>query len=96
MEDIDNWRVKFESCKYSTKLLNKLILLNEKVNDPVDIDEITKAIYYAKKYHGSQMRQSGDPYYSHPIEVSYMVAQYTAQEIPTLFKTEMIVIAANI
>ncbi|WP_425364618.1 HD domain-containing protein [Candidatus Tisiphia endosymbiont of Mystacides longicornis] len=91
MEDIDNWRVKFESCKYSTKLLNKLILLNEKVNDPVDIDEITKAIYYAKKYHGSQMRQSGDPYYSHPIEVSYMVAQYTAQEIPTLFKTEMIV-----
>jgi guanosine-3',5'-bis(diphosphate) 3'-pyrophosphohydrolase len=91
MEDIGNWQAKFECCDYSDKLLNKLILLNNKVPYPVDIREIIKAIYYAKKYHGSQMRQSGDPYYSHPIEVAYMVAQYTAQEIPTLFKTEMIV-----
>ncbi|MCC8484165.1 MAG: HD domain-containing protein [Rickettsia endosymbiont of Labidopullus appendiculatus] len=91
MEDIDNWQVKFECCEYSAKLLNKLILLNKQVADSVDINEITKAIYYAKKYHGSQMRQSGEPYYSHPIEVAYMVAQYTAQEIHQLFKTEMIV-----
>ena len=91
MEDLKNWQTKFKPCEYSAKLLNKLILLNEKVTHPVDIREIIKAIYYAKKYHGSQMRQSGAPYYSHPIEVSYMVAQYTAQEVPTLFKTEMIV-----
>ncbi|OZG31522.1 MULTISPECIES: HD domain-containing protein [Rickettsieae] len=91
MEDIANWQAKFECCDYSDKLLNKLILLNNKVPYPVDIREIIKAIYYAKKYHGSQRRQSGEPYYSHPIEVAYMVAQYTAQEIPTLFKTEMIV-----
>jgi guanosine-3',5'-bis(diphosphate) 3'-pyrophosphohydrolase len=91
MEDIGNWQSKFECCDYSDKLLNKLILLNNKVPYPVDIREIIKAIYYAKKYHGSQRRQSGEPYYSHPIEVAYMVAQYTAQEIPTLFKTEMIV-----
>ncbi|WP_425360485.1 MULTISPECIES: HD domain-containing protein [unclassified Candidatus Tisiphia] len=91
MEDIGNWQSKFECCDYSDKLLNKLILLNNKVPYPVDIREIIKAIYYTKKYHGSQRRQSGEPYYSHPIEVAYMVAQYTAQEIPTLFKTEMIV-----
>ncbi len=39
------------------------------------------------------MRQSGEPYYSHPIEVAYMVAQYTALEIPRLFRTDMIVTA---
>ncbi|WP_425363428.1 HD domain-containing protein [Candidatus Tisiphia endosymbiont of Hybos culiciformis] len=91
MEDIENWQAKFECCEYSAKLLNKLILLNKKAVHPVDINEITKAIYYAKKYHGSQMRQSGEPYYSHPIEVAYMVSQYTAQEVQQLFKTDMIV-----
>ncbi|WP_425362968.1 HD domain-containing protein [Candidatus Tisiphia endosymbiont of Hybos culiciformis] len=91
MEDITNWWKKFKSCEYSDKLLNKLILLNNKATDPVDIREIIKAIYYAKKYHGSQMRQSGDPYYSHPIEVAYMVAEYTAQEVQPLFKTDMII-----
>ena len=55
--------------------------------------EVKKGIYYAKKYHGSQMRQSGEPYYSHPIEVAYMLAQYTALEIPRLFRTDMIVTA---
>ncbi len=37
------------------------------------------------------MRQSGEPFYSHPIEVAYMVAEYTAQEICQLFRTDMIV-----
>ncbi len=91
MEDLKNWQTKFEPCEYSAKLLNKLILLNEEVTHPVDIREIIKAIYYARKYHGSQMRQSGEPYYSHPIEVAYMVAECTAQEIHQLFKTDMIV-----
>ncbi|WP_341761114.1 HD domain-containing protein [Candidatus Tisiphia endosymbiont of Thecophora atra] len=91
MEDIDNWQIKFKSCEYSAKLLSKLILLNEKVTNPVNIREIIKAIYYAKKYHGSQMRQSGEPYYSHPIEVAYMFASYTAQAVQQLFNTNMIV-----
>ncbi len=55
--------------------------------------EFKKGIYYAKKYHGSQMRQSGEPYYSHPIEVAYMLAQYTALELPQYFRTDMIVTA---
>lgn len=39
------------------------------------------------------MRQSGEPYYSYPIEVACMVAQCTALEIPRLFRTDMIVTA---
>ncbi len=58
--------------------------MNEEVNRPIDIDEVRKAIYYAKKYHGSQMRQSGEPYYSHPIEVAYMISDY-------LYRTDIIV-----
>ncbi|WP_375331493.1 HD domain-containing protein [Candidatus Tisiphia endosymbiont of Oplodontha viridula] len=94
MEDINYWdNSRYQSCAYAERLLNELILLNTKVKQPIDIDEVKKGIYYAKKYHGSQMRQSGEPYYSHPIEVAYMFAQYTALEIPRLFRTDMIVTA---
>ncbi|MCC8399349.1 MAG: HD domain-containing protein [Rickettsia endosymbiont of Platyusa sonomae] len=91
MEDIDNWEEKYESCKYAERLVNKLSELNQQVTIPVNIYEIRKGIYYAKKYHGSQMRQSGDPYYSHPIEVAYMVAEYTALNMPKYFRTDMII-----
>ncbi|WP_425360523.1 MULTISPECIES: HD domain-containing protein [unclassified Candidatus Tisiphia] len=37
------------------------------------------------------MRQSGDPYYSHPIEGAYMVAEYTALEMPKYYRTDMII-----
>lgn len=75
---------KFKTCYYSARLLNKLVILNESTNNKVDIKEIRKAIYYAKKYHGDQKRQSGEPYYSHPLEVAYMISDY-------LFRTDIIV-----
>ncbi|AJQ52552.1 MULTISPECIES: HD domain-containing protein [spotted fever group] len=85
MEDLDNWRDKFEVCVYAKKLLDKVSALNKIVRTiPVDIEAVKKAIYYARKYHGSQMRRSGEPYYSHPIEVACMVADY-------LFRTDIIV-----
>ncbi len=84
-EDINYWdNSKYAPCQYATRLLDKLRKMNEEVNRSIDIDEIIKAIYYAKKYHGSQMRQSGEPYYSHPIEVAYMISDY-------LFRTDIIV-----
>ncbi|MDD9335562.1 MAG: HD domain-containing protein, partial [Rickettsiaceae bacterium] len=84
-EDINYWdNSKYAPCQYATRLLDKLRKMNEEVNRPIDIDEVIKAIYYAKKYHGSQMRQSGEPYYSHPIEVAYMISDY-------LFCTDIIV-----
>ncbi|MFP3018715.1 MAG: HD domain-containing protein [Candidatus Tisiphia sp.] len=95
MEYVNNYwyNSRYQSCAYAERLLNELISLNEKVKQPINMYEVKKGIYYAKKYHGSQMRQSGEPYYSHPIEVAYMVAQYTALELPQYFRTDMIVTA---
>jgi len=64
--------------------MNKLNLLNQKEENKVNLVEIDKAIYYAKKYHGTQMRQSGEPFYSHPLEVAYMISDY-------LFRTDIII-----
>ncbi|ABV73377.1 hypothetical protein A1E_02160 [Rickettsia canadensis str. McKiel] len=90
MEDISSWQEKFEVCVYAKKLLDKLKYLNAKVKNPVDIEEVKKGIYYARKYHGSQMRQSGEPYYSHPVEVAIMLAEFVTDEAPKLFTTNMI------
>lgn len=86
MENDQRWWANFNPCKYSNKLLDKLILMNNKRSNKhkINISEVQKAIYYAKKYHGDQKRQSGEPYYSHPLEVAYMVADY-------LFRSDIIV-----
>ncbi len=84
MNDLFCWESKYKSCTYSESLLNKIYLQNEKSNHKVDILEIKKAIYYAKKYHGSQKRLSGEPYYSHPLAVAELVAPYC-------FKTDVLV-----
>ena len=60
MNDISCWESKYQSCTYAESLINKINLLNKKSNNKVDILQIKKAIYYAKKYHGSQKRLSGD------------------------------------
>ena len=91
MEDVNSWQLKFQPCCYSDKFLNELYELNEKVDNPVDINEIKKAIFYARKYHGTQIRQSGEPYYSHPIEVAYMLARYAAKEEIRYFRTDLLV-----
>lgn len=90
MEDLSSWKEKFEECIYAKKLLDKLHYLNTKVVNPINLEEIKKGIYYARKYHGIQMRKSGDPYYSHPIEVAIMVAEFTAVEVPKLYTSVMI------
>ena len=84
MEKNNSWITKYENCLYSDRLITKLNSLNEKTNHKINILEIKKAIYYAKKYHGTQKRDSGEPYYSHPLEVAYMVSDY-------LFRTDIII-----
>ena len=84
MNDLFCWESKYSSCTYSESLLNKIYLQNKKSNQQVDILEIKKAIYYAKKYHGSQKRLSGEPYYSHPLAVAELV-------VPHCFKTDILV-----
>ncbi|MFM2428675.1 MAG: hypothetical protein RL012_559 [Bacteroidota bacterium] len=86
MRDNKKWRKKYDRCKYTNRLLGKLLLLNatRPEEDKIDMSEVEKSIYYAKKYHGDQKRQSGEPYYSHPLEVAYMISDY-------LFRTDIIV-----
>lgn len=64
------------NCQYSIRLMDKLNRLNEKSDDKIDLSMVDKAIYYAKKYHGAQTRESGEPYYSHPLEVAYLISDY--------------------
>ncbi|MGP1255590.1 MAG: RelA/SpoT family protein [Kiloniellales bacterium] len=40
-----------------------------------DEDRLNKAYVYAMKRHGSQRRASGDPYFSHPIEVAGILTE---------------------
>lgn len=45
--------------------------------DPgADEDLINRAYIYAMQKHGTQTRASGDPYFSHPVEVAYKLTQY--------------------
>jgi len=71
-----------EPCKYSTRLIEKLESLDTK--NVLDFDLINKAIYWARKYHGDQKRKSGESYYSHPLEVAYMISEHN-------LKTDVIV-----
>ncbi|WP_040255691.1 HD domain-containing protein [Rickettsia hoogstraalii] len=72
------------NCRYSKRLLTKIMLINKISKNMVDLNKIKKAIYFAKKYHGRQKRETGEFYYSHPLEVAYMVSDY-------LFRTDVIV-----
>ncbi|WP_342638318.1 HD domain-containing protein [Orientia tsutsugamushi] len=71
---------------YSESLINKLFRTNVRFNTKIDLDRVEKAIFYAKKYHSNQKRDTGEPYYMHPLEVARMVAYYS-------FKTDTIITA---
>ncbi len=63
-----------EICHYSTRLIEKLQSLD--TQNTLDFDLIKKAIGWAKYYHGDQMRKSGEPFYTHPLQVAYMISEY--------------------
>jgi (p)ppGpp synthase/HD superfamily hydrolase len=63
-----------EPCKYSTRLIERLKSLD--TEEVLDFALIDKAIYWAKKYHDGQFRKSGEPFYTHPLEVAYLVSEY--------------------
>ena len=45
--------------------------------DPnVDEDGLNRAYVFAVKMHGAQTRESGDPYFSHPVEVAGILTEY--------------------
>ncbi|SPP24352.1 (p)pGpp hydrolase [Orientia tsutsugamushi] len=71
---------------YSESLLNKLFETNARFNTEIDLDKVEKAIFYAQKYHGQQKRDTGELYYTHPLEVAQMVGYYS-------FETDTIITA---
>lgn len=46
--------------------------------DLEEIEMITKAYNYAKDLHNGQVRQSGEPYITHPLNVAYILAEMHA------------------
>lgn len=79
-----------DNCIYAKRLIDKLVRFNSRATKQgkplVDIKQIKKAISCAKKYHEGQFRHSGEAFYSHPLEVAYMVSDY-------LFRTDILVTA---
>ena len=64
----------FDTCNYSNRLIEKLASLDHQ--NQLDFDLINNAIYWAKKYHDGQFRKSGEPFYTHPLEVAYIISDY--------------------
>jgi len=54
------------------ELLERVKSYDPKANE----DAINRAYVYATKMHGSQKRASGDPYFSHPIEVAGILSEF--------------------
>ena len=57
--------------------LNDLLNLIELYN-PEGKEKVKKAYEYAERLHEGQMRQSGEPYISHPLNVAYILAEMHA------------------
>ena len=47
-----------------------------KYNPNTDEDMLNRAYVYAMKAHGEQKRASGDPYFSHPLEVAAILTDH--------------------
>ncbi|OHB28947.1 MAG: GTP pyrophosphokinase [Desulfuromonadaceae bacterium GWC2_58_13] len=52
-------------------------------NAGADLDAVRKAYVYSAKVHQGQVRLSGEPYLTHPMEVAYILAQLK-MDVPTI------------
>ncbi|MBN9565561.1 MAG: bifunctional (p)ppGpp synthetase/guanosine-3',5'-bis(diphosphate) 3'-pyrophosphohydrolase [Alphaproteobacteria bacterium] len=57
-------------------LLESLIEKVRSYNPGADLSIIEKAYKFSEKAHINQTRDSGDPYFSHPVGVAYILAQF--------------------
>ena len=54
------------------------LLLKLKEYNPEEIEVVKRAYEYADTLHNGQMRQSGDPYITHPLNVAYILTEMHA------------------
>ena len=64
------------SCK---EIIEKV----KEYRDSFEEEQICKAYEFAKKKHEGQFRKSGEPYFSHPAEVAYILAELR-MDVPTI------------
>ena len=54
----------------------ELVDLVKSYDPDADEDALNRAYVFAMKKHGAQLRASGDPYYSHPVEVAGILTKF--------------------
>lgn len=59
----------------------ELVDLVKSYDPDADEDALNRAYVYAMKKHGAQLRTSGDPYYSHPIEVAGILTKFRLDSV---------------
>ncbi|TCK04698.1 RelA/SpoT family protein [Phorcysia thermohydrogeniphila] len=64
------------SCK---EIIDKV----KEYRDSFDEEQIVKAYEFAKKKHEGMFRKSGEPFFSHPAEVAYILAELR-MDVPTI------------
>ena len=64
--------------KRTKPLIRQLDLVDKvrKYNPATNEDLLNRAYVYAMKAHGEQLRRSGDPYFSHPLEVAWILTDH--------------------
>src|SRR5258708_20520205 len=53
----------------------ELVELVKSYDPKADEDALNRAYVFSMRAHGSQLRASGDPYFSHPVQVAGLLAQ---------------------
>ena len=66
---------------YAENLVNKLNNICKNSNVEINLLSVQEAIIFAKECHKGQFRKSGEPFYSHPLAVAELVADYSLDEI---------------
>ncbi|MDO5725549.1 MAG: bifunctional (p)ppGpp synthetase/guanosine-3',5'-bis(diphosphate) 3'-pyrophosphohydrolase [Tissierellia bacterium] len=64
-------------------MLKELITRIKSYSPSADIENLTKAFWYAKNAHEGQLRNSGEDYIIHPINVSYILTELN-MDVPTI------------
>ena len=55
-------------------------LLHKLQGTKVDLNMIQKALHTIKKYHGGVRRKSGEPFFTHPMQVALILMDYTKDQ----------------
>ena len=56
-------------------MLDSLLSKIKEYNPNCNVEKITKAYYFAKNEHEGQFRNSGEPYFVHPVAVATILAE---------------------